>query len=133
MYYRMVEKTTSLLQNMVQASLRPGDNRLSTRAETMMDGLEEVRVVIGSQEHSGITDRDIQDTLHYYQYDVQQSVNWLLGIRQPYGIYPVLTGATEEQQRKQVAKERKGGFLFKVVFAFCYFPPYNLSFRTPFL
>ncbi|KAF9815536.1 hypothetical protein IEO21_04536 [Rhodonia placenta] len=69
-----------------------GEDDLSpAEYETMMDGLEEVRVVIGSQEHSGITDRDIQDTLHYYQYDVQQSVNWLL----------------EEQQRKQVAKERK--------------------------
>lgn len=53
-------------------------------AERMQDGLEQVRATLGSEEHSGISDHDIQDALYYYEFDIQQSINWLLGLLQPF-------------------------------------------------
>ncbi|KZT12883.1 uncharacterized protein LAESUDRAFT_19736 [Laetiporus sulphureus 93-53] len=60
--------------------------------EQLMRGLEQVRVTLGSEEQSDISDEDIKDALSYYNYDVHQSVNWLL----------------EEQEKRKAARERKG-------------------------
>ena len=35
--------------------------------------------MIGTEAQSGISDQDIKDTLWHYYYDVQQSVDYLLG------------------------------------------------------
>ncbi|KAI0952558.1 hypothetical protein AcV7_008317 [Taiwanofungus camphoratus] len=69
-----------------------GDDLSPEDHERMQDGLEQVRATLGSEEHSGISDHDIQDALYYYEFDIQQSINWLL----------------EDQERKNVAKQRKG-------------------------
>ncbi|CCM03373.1 uncharacterized protein FIBRA_05503 [Fibroporia radiculosa] len=69
-----------------------GDDELSPEEhEHMMNCLEQIRATIGTAEQSGISDTEIQDTLYYYQYNVERSINWLY----------------EEQGRKNVAKERK--------------------------
>lgn len=44
-----------------------------------MYGLEQVRATIGPVEQSGITDLEIKETLYHYYFDIEQSVNWILG------------------------------------------------------
>lgn len=53
-------------------------NKLST--ERLMDGLQIVRDAIGPVGSSGITDYDIKDTLYHYDFDVDNSVAWLIGM-----------------------------------------------------
>jgi hypothetical protein len=45
----------------------------------MIDGVEQVRNVLGDQEHSGCTDQDVKDALWEFFFDVEKSVVWLLG------------------------------------------------------
>ena len=45
-----------------------------------MEGLEQVRIAIGSPEQSGFSDQEVKDALYYYQYDVDKSVNYLIGV-----------------------------------------------------
>lgn len=79
-----------------------GDDELDQAAyDSMMDGLERIREAIGPEQGSGISDREIKDTLYYYEFDVQQSIDWLL----------------EEQARKQTALERKGKPFFSPIFS----------------
>ncbi|EPT02805.1 hypothetical protein FOMPIDRAFT_114852 [Fomitopsis schrenkii] len=59
--------------------------------DRLMEGLEQVRIAIGSPEQSGFSDQEIKDALYYYQYDADKSVNYLI----------------EEQDRKRAAQERK--------------------------
>ncbi|KAL6298108.1 hypothetical protein BKA93DRAFT_92820 [Sparassis latifolia] len=69
-----------------------GEDELDTADyDRMMDGLEQVRATLGSEEETGVNDRDIKDTLYYYHFDVRRSIDWLL----------------EEQGRKNAAMERK--------------------------
>lgn len=49
-------------------------------AEQMMEGLEQVRIAIGSPEQSGISDQEVKDALYYYQYDIDKSVDYLIGM-----------------------------------------------------
>jgi hypothetical protein len=46
----------------------------------MIDGLEQVRNVLGDQEHSGFPDQAIKDALWEFFFDVDKSVVWLLGV-----------------------------------------------------
>lgn len=48
--------------------------------ERLTNGLEAIRAVIGSEAESGIADKEVKDTLWYYNIDVQQSIDWLLGV-----------------------------------------------------
>ncbi|KAF8165067.1 hypothetical protein B0H34DRAFT_793499 [Crassisporium funariophilum] len=68
----------------------------SVRAEIvqaqMSDGLEQVRLVIGNEDTSDLSDKSIKDALWEYYFDVEKTVTWAL----------------EETERRQVAKERKG-------------------------
>ncbi|RDB20476.1 HBS1-like protein [Hypsizygus marmoreus] len=57
----------------------------------MLDGLEHVRAVLGGEEVSGLSDKDIKDALWEYFFDQEQTIQWAL----------------EEQQRRQLARERK--------------------------
>ncbi|KAK7695564.1 hypothetical protein QCA50_000200 [Cerrena zonata] len=59
--------------------------------EQLMRGLEHIRGILGPEEASEISDREIKDTLYHYYFNVQESLNWLI----------------EEQQRKNVARARK--------------------------
>ena len=45
-----------------------------------MHGLECIRGVLGPEEVSGISDHEIKDTLYHYYFDVEQSINWLMGM-----------------------------------------------------
>lgn len=45
----------------------------------MIDGLEQVRNILGDQERSGCTDQDVKDALWEFFFDVDKSVIWLLG------------------------------------------------------
>lgn len=45
-----------------------------------MEGLEQVRIAIGSPEQSGFSDQEVKDALYYYRYDVDKSVNYLIGV-----------------------------------------------------
>lgn len=45
----------------------------------MIDGLEQVRNIMGDQEHSGFPDQAVKDALWEFFFDVDKSVVWLLG------------------------------------------------------
>ena len=44
-----------------------------------MDGLEQVRTTMGTEAQCGFSDQVIKDALYEYWYDVQQTVEYLLG------------------------------------------------------
>ena len=52
----------------------------------MIDGLEQVRNILGDQEHSGFSDQAIKDALWEFFFDVDKSVVLLLGSSHP--LYP---------------------------------------------
>lgn len=52
---------------------------LPSVAVQMNDVLEEIRNVIGEEEISGIPDNEIKDTIWYYHFDLQHSMQWCLG------------------------------------------------------
>ena len=52
-------------------------------AAQMIDGLEQVRNILGDQEHSGCSDQAIKDALWEFFFDVDKSVVWLLGASYP--------------------------------------------------
>lgn len=45
----------------------------------MIDGLEQVRNILGDQERSGCTEQNIKDALWEFFFDVEKSVVWLQG------------------------------------------------------
>ena len=47
--------------------------------ERLEEGLEQIRNMIGSEAQSGITDDEIKDTLWNAYYDVEASLNSILG------------------------------------------------------
>ena len=47
--------------------------------EQLTYGLEQIRATIGTVEQSGLTDREIKDTLYNFYYDIEQSLNWIFG------------------------------------------------------
>jgi len=82
------------------------------------DSLKQVRDVLGGEDVSGLSDKDIQDTLWHYYFDVEQTVQWAIGQL----FLPLMHRnstlkflSLEEQQRKRVARERKGKALVQVI------------------
>ena len=55
----------------------------SVRAEyiqvQMNDGLEQVRLIIGGEDVSELSDNSIKDALWEYYFDVEKTVQWSLG------------------------------------------------------
>ena len=45
----------------------------------MVNGLGSVRAVLGSEAGGGLSDKDIKDSLWYYYFDVEKTVEYLLG------------------------------------------------------
>lgn len=45
----------------------------------MNDGLEQVRIIIGDDETSGISDDAIKDVLWETYFDIEQTTEWALG------------------------------------------------------
>ncbi|KDQ64951.1 hypothetical protein JAAARDRAFT_243711 [Jaapia argillacea MUCL 33604] len=69
-----------------------GEEQLSPEQEEYMaNGLEHVRVALGSEEESGLDDTVIKETLWHYYFDIEKSVDWLV----------------EEQDRRKAALERR--------------------------
>ncbi|KAE9405966.1 hypothetical protein BT96DRAFT_987946 [Gymnopus androsaceus JB14] len=60
----------------------------------MNDVLEQIRNVIGEEEISGLPDNEIKDTIWYYHFDLQESLQ-------------VVLCSTEEQEKRRAAKERQ--------------------------
>lgn len=46
----------------------------------MSDGLEQVRLVIGDEVTSALSDNSIQDALWKYYFDIEKTVQWALGL-----------------------------------------------------
>lgn len=44
----------------------------------MTSGLQHVRGLLGSADDSGISDKEVKDSLWYYFFDAEQTVEWLL-------------------------------------------------------
>lgn len=73
------------------------------------DGLEQIRLVIGGEETTGLSDQSIKDALWEYYFDAEKTVEWALGEFTVAKKCFILSNATtEEQQRRQLARERKG-------------------------
>ncbi|KAI0722178.1 hypothetical protein C8T65DRAFT_134547 [Cerioporus squamosus] len=47
--------------------------------DQMINGLEQIRRMLGDEDHSRLTDADIKDALYHYYLDVDKATNWLLG------------------------------------------------------
>ncbi|KAF8974681.1 hypothetical protein BDZ97DRAFT_1935463, partial [Flammula alnicola] len=79
-----------------QQGLQSGTLLESVRTEyiqaQMNDGLEQVRLIIGNEDISELSDNSIKDALWEYYFDVEKTVQWSL----------------EERERRRVAKDRKG-------------------------
>jgi len=58
--------------------------------EQMVNGLGSVRAVLGSEAGGGLSDKDIKDSLWYYYFDVEKTVEYLL----------------DQQHKKNAAKEK---------------------------
>ncbi|KAJ8086336.1 hypothetical protein PM082_005159 [Marasmius tenuissimus] len=70
-----------------------GEEEMTAEEQLQMnDALEQVREVIGEEDISGLPDSEVKDTIWYYHFDVQESIDWCL----------------QEQQKRQAAKERQG-------------------------
>lgn len=52
----------------------------------MESGLEHIRAVLGSEAESGLSDSVIRETLWDSYFDVEKSVEWLLGISRHFTI-----------------------------------------------
>lgn len=50
------------------------------RLEQLMRGLDHIRAILGPEEASEVSDRDIKDTLYHYYFNIEQSLNWLIGM-----------------------------------------------------
>jgi len=91
------------------SALPPSSHGLKAQ---MIDGLEQVRNILGDQEQSGFPDQAIKDALWEFFFDVDKSVVWLLGVshRLHPGRVRLHRRRTEEKQKREAAKERKGEF-----------------------
>ena len=46
----------------------------------MNDGLEQVRLLIGDEDVSEVSDESIKDTLWEYYFDLEKTIQWALGV-----------------------------------------------------
>ncbi|KAF9534968.1 hypothetical protein CPB83DRAFT_223685 [Crepidotus variabilis] len=69
-----------------------GDELTQEQEAQLNDGLEQIRLVIGGEDTTGLSDQSIKDALWEYYFDAEKALHWAL----------------EEQQRRSIAKERKG-------------------------
>ena len=92
-------------------SLLPLNSPHDRPTAQMIDGLEQVRNILGDQEHSGFSDQSIKDALWEFFFDVDKSVVWLLGESYPcIQAMSVDIPRAEEKQKREAAKDRKGEF-----------------------
>lgn len=101
--------------------------------ERLMDGLEQVRATLGTEAQNGISDEKIKETLYNYWYDVQQTLDYLLGGHSIVGaLVRILICPAEEQTRRRMALERKGELGLRDTFCpLCIPASYHLRHRHP--
>ncbi|KAH9045752.1 hypothetical protein EDB85DRAFT_56993 [Lactarius pseudohatsudake] len=73
-----------------------GDDMTPEQHAQMEAGLDNVRAVLGPEDQSGFTDSFIRETLWDCYFDIDKTLEWL----------------SEEQERKNAARERKAGVPF---------------------
>ncbi|KAH8999450.1 hypothetical protein EDB92DRAFT_2111445 [Lactarius akahatsu] len=76
-----------------------GDDMTPEQHAQIEAGLDNVRAVLGSEDQSGFTDSFIRETLWDCYFDIDKTLEWL----------------SEEQERKNAARERKGEPYFLVL------------------
>ena len=69
---------------------------------------EHIRAVIGNPKKSGIADKEIDDAAWEYYFDLDQTMDYILGLLSPYLILGRLTFSTDVQAKRNAAKERQG-------------------------
>jgi HBS1 N-terminus len=74
----------------------------------MVSGLRHVRNVLGSEEESGLDDKIIQDSLWDLYFDVERTIEWLLGGCNCVYLASLINIFPEEQRKRQAARDRKG-------------------------
>ncbi|KAF8803783.1 hypothetical protein BYT27DRAFT_7108972 [Phlegmacium glaucopus] len=74
-----------------------GEEMTIDQQAQMNDGLEQVRLVIGDEVVSELSDDSIKDALWEYYFHIEKTVQWAL----------------EERERRQIAKEKKAGDLYE--------------------
>lgn len=78
--YQTAGKLTWIQQNMVSCLWYTISFHTHCKPDQLMEGLERVRVAMGSPEQSGFSDKEIKDALYYYQYDADKTVDYLIGM-----------------------------------------------------
>lgn len=73
----------------------------------MESGIEHIRAVVGDEASSGFDDGIIRDTLWQFYFDIEQSIAWLFGLSFTPNLI-LLSPFPEEQERRAIARERKG-------------------------
>ncbi|KAG7097236.1 hypothetical protein E1B28_004607 [Marasmius oreades] len=86
------EDMTAEQQCMASQSLFRSLSSIDPSLVQMIDALEQVRQVIGDEDISGMSDNEVRGTVWYYNFDVEESVNWCL----------------QEQEKRRAARERQG-------------------------
>lgn len=65
----------------------------------MNDGLEQVRIIIGDDETSGISDNAIKDVLWENYFDIEQTTEWALGAWFDIIEHPTLVNSNTRQRK----------------------------------
>ena len=75
------------------------------RIEHLRRGTSEVRQTLGT--NFPVTDQEIEDSLYYYYYDVEKTVNYLLSTDRLYALYLALIHLIDQTTKAQAKKSRK--------------------------
>jgi hypothetical protein len=95
-------------------------------AEKLDNGLEQVRVILGPEDASGFSDNFIKNALWDNWFDVERTVDYLLGISSGISSFMVLNSMAEEHARQLLAEERKGELYKPSLFPFFPRPPSSI-------
>jgi hypothetical protein len=72
------------------------------------NGLEQVRAILGPEDSSGFSDNFIKNALWDNWFDVERTVDYLLGMSSSISSFVVLKSVAEEHARQLLAEERRG-------------------------
>lgn len=93
-------------------------------AEQLMYGLEQIKATVGPAEQSGFTDQEIKDTLYHFYFDIEQSLNWILGtFNEPVVRNLHLIGTQRSRRGGMRFKNVKVSYLLSYFAVFPPFPP----------
>jgi len=101
------------MNNMVRFCLLPSYTGINFSgfafSAQLESGLGHVRTVMGDEAMSGLDDGVIKDALWDYYFDVEKALSCLYGVlSSPTSFRAAYAEASDEQERRIAAKERKG-------------------------